>query len=271
MPEISIIAPAYNSEKYLASTIKSILHQTYNDWELIFVDDCSTDKTRQIAESFAEKDSRIKVYRNEKNYGVGETRNFAMEQAKGRYFAFIDSDDVWAKTKLEKQYRFMKENNYPISHTSYIFMDENGDPKSRGYVKADKEVDLRRYMKTTQIGFSTSMVDTKQTGIPDIPKERTLGNDAEAWIRLFKKGFKSYGINEVLCFYRVREKQISRNKLKMAKTALKRYMAQTEIPFAKRLYYWGRYAVNATAKRLRPTQKVAYDKNLLSSLKDKNR
>jgi len=121
---ISIIIPVYNSEKYITETIESVLAQTYTNWEMIIVDDCSTDRSKEIIREFTEQEDRIRFIEFEENLGTGKARDVALQKAKGRFVAFLDSDDMWLPGKLEKQIRFMTENNYPISFTSYKMIDE---------------------------------------------------------------------------------------------------------------------------------------------------
>ena len=126
---VSIITPAYNSEKYIAETILSVLAQSYQNWEMIIIDDSSTDKTAEIISSFQEKDSRIKYIYNSTNKGSAYSRNVALQKAKGKWIAFLDSDDLWHPKKLEKQIEFMKKNNYHFSYTNYCEIDENSKEK----------------------------------------------------------------------------------------------------------------------------------------------
>ena len=121
---VSVIVPAYNCEKFIGETIDSVLAQTYKNWEMIIVDDCSSDHTRDIVLEFASQDSRIKYYFLQENSGAAVARNTAMERAKGEYMAFLDSDDIWLPEKLEKQLSFMKENDVAFSSTSYELIDE---------------------------------------------------------------------------------------------------------------------------------------------------
>ena len=124
---VSIITPAFNSEKFIAETIMSVQNQTYRNWEMIIVDDCSTDKTAEIIRSFQEKDSRIIYLRNESNKGSAYSRNIALQKAKGKWIAFLDSDDIWRPEKLEKQIEFMLKNNHNFSYTNYCEIDENSN------------------------------------------------------------------------------------------------------------------------------------------------
>ena len=124
---VSIITPAFNSEKFIAETILSVQAQTYQDWEMLIIDDCSTDKTVEIVSSFQEKDSRIKLFRNETNRGSAYSRNLALRNAKGKWIAFLDSDDIWHPEKLERQIEFMLKNNYNFSYTNYCEINENSE------------------------------------------------------------------------------------------------------------------------------------------------
>ena len=124
---VSIIMPSYNTGKFIKETINSVLNQTYNNWELIIVDDCSTDDTEEIVNAI--KDNRIKFLKNSTNSGAAISRNKAIKEAKGKWIAFLDSDDLWKKEKLEKQIRFMEENHYDFSYTNYTEIDEEGNEK----------------------------------------------------------------------------------------------------------------------------------------------
>ena len=122
---VSIITPAFNSEKYIAETILSVQAQTYQDWEMLIIDDCSTDKTAEIVSAFHEKDSRIRYFYNSTNKGSAYSRNLALQNAKGKWIAFLDSDDTWHPEKLERQIEFMTKNNYNFSYTNYCEIDDN--------------------------------------------------------------------------------------------------------------------------------------------------
>ena len=253
MDKVSIIIPVYNCEKFLPQTLDSVLNQTYQDWEAIVINDASTDGSLQKALEYEKKDSRIKVYSMNKNSGVATCRNEGIAKSSGRFLAFLDSDDLWAENKLMQQVFFMKKNKAGLSHTSYAFVDENSKPMATGNVVVDFVVDRKKYMKTTQIGLSTVMVDRNL--IPDIsfPQDRELCEDARAWMNQLRKGEKFYGLNNVLMLYRVRRHQLSRNKIKMAKNTLKRYLNEKDLPLYLRLYYFTRYAINGLNKRLKKT------------------
>ena len=124
---VSIIMPSYNCGRFVEETICSVQAQTYQNWEIIFIDDCSTDDTIRKMTMLREKESRIHIYQNITNLGAALSRNNALREAKGRWIAFLDSDDLWEPTKLEKQVRFMEENGYAFSYTEYQEMDSDGN------------------------------------------------------------------------------------------------------------------------------------------------
>ena len=130
-PLVSIITPLYNSEKFIAETIESVLTQTYTNWEMLIVNDCSKDNGASIVEKYSKKDKRIKLFNNEKNMGVSFTRNRAIDLSNGKYIAFLDSDDLWYKEKLKKQIRMMEEKNISLSYTAYTKMNEDGSLRGK--------------------------------------------------------------------------------------------------------------------------------------------
>ncbi len=254
MDKVSVIIPVYNCEKFLKHTVQSVLNQTYTDWEMIIVNDASTDNSGTVAAAYAAADKRIRVINQPQNSGVGACRNRGIEAAEGRYVAFLDSDDLWSREKLSKQVEFMRQNDAAASHTGFAFMSEKGEVLSKGKVEVDPEIDLVQYMKTTQIGLSTVMIDREK--IPDIrfPEERELCEDAKTWVGLFHRGYKFYGLNEELMLYRVRQNQLSGNKIHMAVNTLKRYLREDNLPAYKRLYCFLNYAYNGTMKRMNKTR-----------------
>ena len=160
---VTIITPCYNSEKFIESAINSVLSQTYFNWEMIIVDDCSTDKSVENIESTINNHPKIKLIKLLSNTGVAKARNIALNIAKGRFIAFLDSDDIWHPTKLERQISFMINKNIPISFTSYELVDVHEKNKNHVIYSIGK-VNYVDYLKNTIIGFSTSMIDRKFTG-----------------------------------------------------------------------------------------------------------
>lgn len=251
MEKVSVIMPVYNAGKFLKHSIHSVQLQTYDNWELLIVNDASTDESLAEAKSFAEKDSRIKVFDMHENLGVGACRNFAIARASGRYLAFLDADDLWSKRKLEKHVSFMQENDYALSHTSFAYIDEKGKFLPTGQVIVDRDVNMALYMKTTQIGMSSVMIDHQKIKEVRFPEDRKLCEDATTWMRYLRKGLLFHGLNDVLLLYRIRNKQLSGNKPKMALNTFKRYMKEKKIALYKRFYYFMHYAYNGLEKRLK--------------------
>lgn len=218
---VSVITPAYNCGSYIQQTIQSVLAQTYNNWELIIADDCSTDDTRAIVERAHGNDPRVKYVRLKTNSGAAVARNEAMKLAKGSIMAFLDSDDLWKPEKLERQLRFMEVNHYPFTATAYEKIDEKGY-KLNKIVKAVKRTSYNRLLLDCPVGNSTVMYDVEKMGkfeVPDIKKR----NDDALWLKMLKKEKYIYGLNEVLMEYRVRSDSLSGNKLSLVKYHWKLY------------------------------------------------
>ena len=252
MDKVSIIMPLYNSEKFILSSVESVRRQTYPKWELIMVDDASTDRSLKIAKRLAKEDVRIKVFGMPENKGVSSARNLGLSKAQGRYVAFLDSDDIWGKNKLTVQIISMRKRKSPLSCTGYAYINENGTIMPLGWGKVDHSIGLEKYMKTTQIGASTVMIDRAQVPSFSFPNDRELCEDARLWMNFMRQGYQFTGLNKILALIRVREKSLSHNKIKMAQNTLKRYWMERDFPAYKRLYYFLNYAYHGFEKRLRP-------------------
>lgn len=210
---VSIITPTYNCGKFINETIKSVLNQTYKNWEMIIVDDCSTDDTEKVVLKF--DDERVKYHKLKINSGAAVARTTAMQLAKGSYMAFLDSDDIWTEDKLEKQLNFMKKNNYVFTCTSYEQIDENGNSLSK-IINPVKKCSYNRLLLDCPVGNSTVMYDVKKMGKFEAPNIRKRNDDA-LWLQMLKKEKYIYGFNSVLMKYRIRKNSISSNKLKVIK------------------------------------------------------
>ena len=212
-PKVSIILPMYNAVSTLKETVESVQAQTYTDWELVLVDDCSKDDTKAFAEGLAEEDSRIKVYQMEKNGGPGAATRLGFKYATGGIIAFIDADDLWVTGKLEKQIDFMSKNNYEFVCSDYLWVDKNGKSLDK-IIKCKKVADYDTILKSCPIGSSTVLITTDQLKKVDIPTIRK-NNDYALWLVLMRDGLKIYGMNEVLMKYRIIATSNSFNKRKM--------------------------------------------------------
>lgn len=249
MPKISIIMPVFNAKKYIDSSILSVLSQTYNDWELIVIDDCSTDGTYDYLLKKYSSHSKVKLLKNVTNSGAGKSRNLGLRNASGKLIAFIDADDVWLPYKLEKQLVFMLENKSAIVHASYSFINEAGAPIP-GRVNVSQHVDLNSYMRNTEIGMSTVLINREIIGRFEFPPIR-IHEDASLWLDILGRGFIANGINEVLVNYRVRKGQLSGNKVSAAWSTLNLYLSVTDISLPNRLKNYCFYACNGIYKRLK--------------------
>lgn len=208
---VSIIMPSWNTAKFIAESIQSVINQTYTNWELLIVDDCSTDKTDRVVEPFL-IDARIKYFKNEKNSGAALTRNRAMREAKGEWIAFLDSDDLWMPEKLERQIGFMQEHGHVLSFTEYEKIDEEDQPLNI-YVSGPDIVNRRKMYRYDYIGQLTMMYSAKHFGLIQI-KDIKKNNDYAIRLQLYKKhGTQAHLLKENLAKYRVRKKSISHDKL----------------------------------------------------------
>lgn len=207
---VSIVMPSWNTAKYIGESIKSVINQTYQNWELLIVDDCSTDNTDEVVESFLKQDSRIRYFRNTHNSGAAVTRNHALKKARGEWIAFLDSDDLWMPEKLEKQIEFMNQNGYVFSYHDFVKIDEDDNPIGI-YVTGPAVVDKRRMYHYDYVGCLTFMYSAKHFGLIQI-KDIKKNNDYAILLKLCKKG-NCYLLNENLAQYRIRKKSISHDKL----------------------------------------------------------
>ena len=210
---ISIITPTYNCANFIGETIDSVLAQTYSNWEMIIVDDCSTDNTEEIVNNYSNSDKRIKYYKLDNNSGAAVSRTKAMELANGQYMAFLDSDDLWYPNKLEYQINYMKKNNYAFTCTKYEQINEKSKLLDKVIMVVSK-TNYNRLLLDCPVGNSTVMYDVTKMGKFKVPNIRKRNDDA-LWLQMLKKEKYIYGIDEVLMKYRIRSNSISSNKFKL--------------------------------------------------------
>lgn len=246
--KVSVITASYNAARFIGETIESVLNQTYTDLELIIVDDCSTDNTEEVVNKYIEKDDRIKFYKLESNSGAAIVRNTAIEKASGRFIAFLDSDDLWDREKLEKQIKFMKENNYGFSFTSYRLMREDGQLIGKEVI-APNYMKYNQLLKNTIIGCLTVVIDREIIGHFRMPLVRA-GQDTATWLSILRNGHVAYGLNKVLASYRLVDGSISSNKFKALKRTWNTYRNLEKLNLAKSSYYFVCYTLNAIKKRI---------------------
>lgn len=246
MPEITIILPVYNGERYLNRTITSVLQQTMPDFELIAIDDCSTDQSLQILQNWAQRDNRIRIAANEQNLGVADTRNKGITMAEGEYICFIDSDDTWHSDKLERQLAFMKQSNADFSCTAYAMVDDEGKFMKNRFINKQQIV-LEDLLKENYICCSTVMLKT------ELAKQYSMnGNysheDYVYWLNLLQNGAKGAVFAQVLTRYRLAQSGRSVNKGKAAQGRWLIYRKHLKFNIFKSIWYFIHYAVNGAKK-----------------------
>lgn len=247
-PLVSIITPVHNSAKFIADTIASVQAQTYVEWEMILVDDASTDGSVALIEGLAKDDTRLRLYVSKVNRGAAKTRNEAIEHAKGRFIAFLDSDDQWMPNKLEKQVNYMLQNKVLLSHTYYRLMDATGQPQER-IIKAPLKLNYQQMLDFNFIGCLTAMYDAETLGkyyMPDIPKRQ----DYALWLSIMRKGVAAHAIPEVLALYRTGHASLSSNKMKVVSYNWQILRELEKQPFHKAAYHFARYAYIGVRKYL---------------------
>jgi glycosyltransferase involved in cell wall biosynthesis len=237
--------PAYNSAAFIEESIKSVLAQTYKAWELLIVDDCSTDDTGNIIDEWYRKDNRIKSFRLEKNSGAAVARNKALLHAKGRYIALLDSDDIWHPEKLKKQVAFMQDNGATLTHTAYQEIDENGK-LVLGIIKAPKSTTYDQMLNNSVIGCPTAMYDSESLGKVEMPN--VFHEDYATWLKILGNGSVAKGLDESLAYYRIHKGSLNRNKIKAAWYRWRVYRYSEGLPLGKSISYFASYLFSGVKK-----------------------
>ena len=244
---VSIITPTYNASRYIGETIRSVREQTFENWEMIIVDDCSKDNTVDIVKKEIERDSRIKLFELKRNGGPANARNQAINVAEGNYIAFLDSDDLWLPQKLERQLMFMETNNCAFSYTDYRIMTEEGE-KTEIVFQVPAKIEYKNLLKNTIIGTLTVMLDKRKIGTIQMPLNRDCSEDFGLWLSILSRGIRAYGLNEELAIYRKCQDSLSSNKLISARKTWNTYrkVQKINIPYA--IWCFTNYSINALKK-----------------------
>ena len=246
---VSIIMPVHNAERYLEEAIRSVMSQTYGNWELLVVNDNSSDTSMEIANRLAAEDSRVKIYDNPTPTGYPATpRNMAVELAKGRYIAFLDSDDAWLPEKLEHQLPFFDEaENIGVVFSDYEKIDEASKRTDR-IIRARKITTYKKLLLGNVIGNVTALYDVERVGKAYFPLVRH--EDYAMWLSVLKRGFVARNTGEVMAPYRVSTGSVSSRKTRLLRWQWDIYRQVEKLGLLKSVYYYLNYAIRGVLKSL---------------------
>ncbi|NLY18950.1 MAG: glycosyltransferase [Clostridiaceae bacterium] len=243
---VSVIIPVYNAEKYLAETLDSALGQTYKDIEIVIVDDCSTDSSTEIINRYMSNNNNIKYIRNETNQGAAVSRNTGIRYSRGQYIAFLDSDDVWDKTKIEKQISHLREKKACFGFTAYDMIDAYGQ-QIKDKIKIKEHIVYKDQLTKTVISTPTVILDATIIGNIEIPLRRT-GQDYALWLKLLRE-YDAFGIDEALVHVRRRPSSLSKNKFQNIRDVWEIQTRNERIPKIKASLNVFKYCIYALKKR----------------------
>lgn len=245
-PLVSVIMPAYNAEKYIEQAIRSVQKQTVRSWELIVVDDRSTDKTAEQIRRLAAEDMRIIPVYSETNHGAAESRNIALRQCRGEFVALLDADDVWHPQKLERELERARKTDADLVYSSYAMIDEQGTRCFSDFI-VEESTDLQSMLNCNTIGCSTVLMKAKvlekRPFVTDFYHE-----DYVMWLSLLQAGCKAVGVRDILVDYRVARGSRSFNKLKSAKNRWRVYRDYLKLPLIPSVKAMVGYAINGLKK-----------------------
>jgi teichuronic acid biosynthesis glycosyltransferase TuaG len=246
VPLVSIITPSWNVERLIGETILSVQAQTLGDWELLIADDCSTDNTTAVIESYAANDSRIRLIRQPRNGGPALARQAAIEQAKGRFIAFLDSDDLWLPAKLERQVAFAREHRAALCYTAFRRVNEDGSVAGR-LIAVPECLTYDQLLKNTSIATLTALIDRDIAG--NIAMKNEGYDDFCLWLSILKPGHVAWGLNEDLARYRVRGVSVSSRRMRAAGWVWHIYRSVERLSLLKSAWCFAHWAARAWLKR----------------------
>lgn len=244
---VSIVVPVHNAERFVGEAIESVLAQTYPDWELILVDDGSTDNSANVIKKY--KSNKVKIASLAKNAGAAKARNRGISEAKGRYLCFLDADDLWTPEKLEKQVKFMQEKNCAFSFTGYEFADAEGQPNGK-VVHVPSTITYRQALRNTTIWTSTVMFDMRKLTHEDVLMPDIASEDTATWWNILRKIKCAYGLDEVLSYYRRSGGTLSANKAVAIKRIWNLYRKHEKLGLLRSSANFVGYAFNAVRRRV---------------------
>lgn len=248
---VSIIIPVYNAGKYIEKTVQSVVMQSYENWELLLVDDGSSDNSREVIEKLEQEDKtgRIRVLCPEKHGSAAGARNYGLERANGRYIAFLDADDLWDEDKLKKEMEFMAEKKVGFVFTGYEFADETGKGTGK-IVKVPPTLSYKQALKNTTIFTSTTLFDTNIIEKDLIYMPEIKSEDTATWYQILKSGYIAYGLNENLVKYRRVANSLSSNKLEAIRRIWNLYRKTEKLSIVYSMYNLVFWAVRAVQRRI---------------------
>ncbi len=248
---VSIIVPVYNSEKFIVQTIECVQKQTYNNWELLLVADGCEDKSEELIEKhcIATGDKRIRLLRQPDNLGAAQARNRGVKEAKGRFIAYLDSDDLWMPQKLERQLKFMKEKDVAFSFTGYEFADENACGTGK-LVLVPNMLTYKDALKNTTIFTTTVMFDTQKIDKNKLFMPQVKSEDTALWWKILRDNYIAYGLNENLALYRRAGKTLSSNKLEAVRRIWNLYRNVEKLSLGFSIYNFCFWAIRAVKRRV---------------------
>ena len=248
---VSIIVPVYNVEKYIVETMNCVAEQTYEDWELLLVEDCSTDETlfRITAYLQTHPDNRMRLIRQESNQGAARARNRGLQEARGRYIAYLDADDLWIPEKLERELAFMEEKGAAFVFTGYEFADEQGRGSGK-IVHVPETLTYRQALKNTTIFTTTVLFDTGQLSKELLEMPIIKSEDTALWWKVLRTGVVAYGLDENLVRYRRAGKSLSSNKLEAVRRIWNLYRKAEHLSLPASAWNFCFWAVRAVWRRI---------------------
>lgn len=242
---ISIIVPAYNAARTIDETIRSVVSQSHQNWEMLIADDCSKDNTRELVAEWSRKDPRIKLLALPQNGGPARARNACLAEAKGEWLAFLDSDDYWLDGKLERCLAYAKEKQAALVYTGFRRISADGEDIGR-LIEVPPQLSYDELLGNTAIATSTVLVDARLAG--DIRVEDAYYDDFVRWLLILKRGHVAYGLNEDLMRYRVIQGSVSRNKWRSARKVWFTLRHIEKLNSVRASWAFARYAFNAVVK-----------------------
>lgn len=248
---ISIIVPVYNVEKYIVETMECVEAQTYGNWELLLVEDGSGDGTVERITRFMEErqEPRIRLIRQPSNMGAARARNRGLEEARGRYIAYLDADDLWVPEKLERELRFMQEKNAAFVFTGYEFADEQGRGTGK-VVRVPETLNYRQALSNTTIFTTTVMFDTEKIRKEELLMPVIKSEDTALWFRVLRSGYTAWGLDENLVKYRRTGKTLSSNKLEAIRRIWNLYRRSEKLGAVESVYHFCFWAIRAVKRRV---------------------